>query len=60
MIYTYHGEGDQTDELAIFEFEEIKAALNTDSTLSDRGLKEISKHSRYLSKHQEIVNACTF
>jgi hypothetical protein len=31
MIYTYHGEGDETDELAIFEFEEIKAALNTDS-----------------------------
>lgn len=38
MIYKYHGNNDETDELAIFEFEEIKAAVDS-SDDSPRGIK---------------------
>lgn len=32
MIYKYHGNNDESDELAIFEFEEIKAAVDKSDT----------------------------
>jgi hypothetical protein len=31
MIYKYHGNNDETDELAVFEFEEIKSAVYSEA-----------------------------
>jgi len=38
MIYTYHAEGNEQDKLAIFEFSEIKSAIDSADSITSKGL----------------------
>jgi hypothetical protein len=46
MIYKYHGNNDETDELAVFEFKEIKAAVDA----SDNPVSSLKSGFRTLMK----------